>query len=91
MEDTDRHRVDAQPRSATDREWAVFLRETETDPLRHVGSVTAPDADVAHEQATTLFGDGLTDIWVCPATALTRFVSDGVETETRADSGEAEG
>ncbi|WP_435101626.1 Htur_1727 family rSAM-partnered candidate RiPP [Halarchaeum sp. P4] len=79
MDGTDRRRIDVESRSATSEEWEVFVRETTEGPLQHVGSVTAPNADVAHEQASMLFGDDLADVWVVPATAVVRFVSDGVE------------
>jgi rSAM-partnered protein len=63
--------VDA-PRAHDGREWEVFLRETEADPLVHAGSVSAPDRDVAHEQASQLFGDAAVVCWVCPADAVSR-------------------
>jgi rSAM-partnered protein len=59
------------PRSATEREWEVFAREDGT--LRHVGSVTAPAADVAHEEATTLFGWASEAVWLCPADEVHRY------------------
>lgn len=68
-----RSKLDERPRSATEREWETFVRESESDPLRHVGSVTAPTAEIAHEQAATLFERFATDIWVCPATEVSRF------------------
>ncbi|QLC35339.1 rSAM-partnered protein (plasmid) [Halarchaeum sp. CBA1220] len=87
MDETDRRRIDARSRSATSGEWEVFVRETTEAALQHVGSVTAPNADVAHEQATRLFGAELADVWVAPATAVTRFVADGVETEAGTEGG----
>ena len=78
-----RSKLDERPRSATEREWETFVRESESDPLRHVGSVTAPTAEIAHEQASTLFERFATDIWVCPATEVSRF-----STETLADDSE---
>ncbi|MDS0259265.1 Htur_1727 family rSAM-partnered candidate RiPP [Haloarcula sp. S1CR25-12] len=64
------HTVD-HPRSATSREWEVFCRETESEPLTHVGSVSAPTAAVAREQATTLFGHAVA-LWLCPADGTVR-------------------
>lgn len=96
-EEGQRSKLDERPRSATEREWETFVRESESDPLRHVGSVTAPTAEVAHEQASTLFGRFATDIWVCPATEVSRFSTEtlggepgdserGADTETNADA-----
>lgn len=74
-EHNDRSPVDDGPRSATEREWDVFVREETADPLRHVGSVTAPSPDVAHEQASSLFDRWARDVWLCPADAVHRYTS----------------
>ena len=71
-ETAERSRVGDQPRGVDEPEWEVFLREDGADPLRHVGSVSAPSADVAHEQATGLFAWYASDVWVCPAGAVRR-------------------
>ncbi|MDS0282888.1 Htur_1727 family rSAM-partnered candidate RiPP [Haloarcula onubensis] len=63
--------VDA-PRGATGREWEVFCRERESEPLTHVGSVSAPTAGVAREQAATLFGHAAATLWLCPADETVR-------------------
>ena len=63
--------VDA-TRGATSREWEVFCRESEPEPLTHVGSVSAPTAAVAREQATSLFGHAATSLWLCPADETVR-------------------
>ncbi|MBX0284774.1 Htur_1727 family rSAM-partnered candidate RiPP [Haloarcula salinisoli] len=63
--------VDA-PRGDTTREWEVFCRETESEPLTHVGSVSAPTAAVARDQAATLFGHAATALWLCPADETVR-------------------
>ena len=63
--------VDA-PRGDTSREWEVFCRETESEPLTHVGSVSAPTAAVARDQAATLFGHAATALWLCPAEETVR-------------------
>jgi rSAM-partnered protein len=68
-------RVGDYPRAATDREWEVFVRETETEPLRAVGSVTAPDVDAAYELATDLFAWQATELWLCPADAVSRYAT----------------
>jgi rSAM-partnered protein len=73
VEKSDRSPVGEQPRSAVDPEWEVFVRDDEPDPLRHVGSVSAPSAEVAHEEATRLFAWYATDLWVCPADAVRRY------------------
>jgi len=63
--------VDA-PRADTSREWEVFCRETESEPLTHVGSVSAPTPAVAREQAVMLFGHTATALWLCPAEETVR-------------------
>ncbi|RLM53225.1 rSAM-partnered protein [Halobellus sp. Atlit-31R] len=62
-----------EPRSDTTPEWEVFLRSEESDPLRHVGSVSAPSEDVAHEQATSMFGFAAQTLWLCRADDVARF------------------
>jgi len=73
VERPERARVGEQPRSDRDTEWEVFVRDDTPDPLRHVGSITAPDVDVAYEQATKLFAWYADDLWLCPAGAVHRF------------------
>lgn len=73
VEKPDRYRVGEYPRDAVEDEWEIFIREDEANPLRHVGSVSAPSADVAYEQATKLFAWYASDVWVCPASALHRY------------------
>jgi rSAM-partnered protein len=73
VEKPDRSRVGEYERDATEHEWEVFVRDETTEPLRHVGSLTAPDADVAYEQGTKLFGWYAADIWVCRADDMHRF------------------
>jgi rSAM-partnered protein len=72
MTDDDWHRVDA-PRADGRREWEVFLRDAPGDDLTHAGSVSAPSAALAHEQATALFGHAAATIWLCPADETRRF------------------
>lgn len=60
------------PRIDGSRQWEVFYRDVPTEPMRHVGSVTAPSEDLATEQARTLFGDGDADLWLAPADEFLR-------------------
>ncbi|GGC59717.1 hypothetical protein GCM10007209_22270 [Haloferax sulfurifontis] len=74
MDDDDPRR---RPRIDGTRQWEVFYRDTPTEPMRHVGSVTAPSEDLATEQARTLFGDGGdgdgdADLWLAPADEFLR-------------------
>jgi rSAM-partnered protein len=73
VEKPERARVGDAPRNATEREWEVFVREETESRMRYVGSVTAPDADVAYEQATKLFAWFAADVWLCPADAVERY------------------
>ena len=65
-------RID-QPSADSTPEWEVFRRETAAESLRHVGSVSAPTESIAHEQASSLFGDDAHSVWLCPAAAVARF------------------
>jgi len=76
-------RVD-EPRGDRSREWELFVRESAADPLRHAGSVSAPTADVAREQAARLFGRTAETLWLCPADETHRFAADGVSLSDRA-------
>lgn len=73
VEKLERYRVGDHQRDAVEREWEVFVRDASEGPLRHVGSITAPTADVAYEQATKLFAWYATGVWLCPADAVSRF------------------
>ncbi|WP_018258767.1 Htur_1727 family rSAM-partnered candidate RiPP [Halomicrobium katesii] len=61
-----------EPRDAVSREWELFVREHESDPLTHAGSVSAPSADIAREQARQLFDWSAEALWLCPAEAVER-------------------
>ena len=63
------------PRSADGRRFEVFIRETASEPLRHVGTVAAPTPETAHEEATALFGWTARDIWVCAAESTHRYTN----------------
>jgi rSAM-partnered protein len=80
---TDRewHHVEA-PRADESREWEVFLRETDTEPLRHAGSVSAPSENLAHEQATSLFDHAANTIWLCPSDETHRLTRDPLAEDT---------
>lgn len=89
MSDRDVTRIDG-PRGDGSPEWEVFLRDDAAEPLRHVGSVSAPTASVAYEQASALFGWTADTLWLCPAAEVARFADrdlgsvpgrDGVESE----------
>ncbi len=62
-----------EPRGDTTPEWEVFLREDRSEPLRHVGSVSAPSAEVAREQAANLFGQSAHTLWLCQDDDVARF------------------
>ncbi|MBP1922918.1 rSAM-partnered protein [Halorubrum alkaliphilum] len=78
VEKTDRTATEAGPRSADGRRFEVFVREEETDPLRHVGTVAAPTPDIAHEEASKLFAWYARDVWVCPAEETHRYSADAL-------------
>lgn len=77
-----RERIESRERAPTGREWEVFVRSDGDDPLRHVGSVRAGDADGAHELASRLFAWHADDVWVCPAEEMTRFTTHDLAEET---------
>lgn len=82
-----------EPRADRTREWELFVREEREDTLRHAGSVSAPTAEVAREQATTLFGFAAETLWLCPADETVRLVAEDVALSDRAEAydGEATG
>ena len=53
--------------------WEVFRQEKEGDPMKHGGSVMAPDAELAVHYARELFGRRQESIrlWVVPRTQIT--------------------
>ncbi|QLH78037.1 rSAM-partnered protein [Halosimplex rubrum] len=75
--------VDA-PRGDVTREWELFVREATGDPLTHAGSVSAPSAEIAREQAAQLFAWSAETMWLCPADETRRFAADGVALSDRA-------
>ena len=93
VEKTDRSEGANGPRSADGRRFEVFVREAESDPLRHVGTVAAPTPDAAHEEASKLFAWYARDVWVCPAAEVSRYSAEslaGEEPEGTGDSAESD-
>ncbi|WP_256290617.1 Htur_1727 family rSAM-partnered candidate RiPP [Halobellus inordinatus] len=74
MTDSTEMRV-TEPRSDATPGWEVFLRSEESEPLQHVGSVTAPSEAVAREQATSLFEWTAHTLWLCRADDVARFTN----------------
>lgn len=77
------------PRDATEREWELFRRASVDEPLTHVGSVTAPSAPVAYEQAAMLFPAAV-DLWLCPADETHRYASAALGARAGEDGGSAD-
>jgi rSAM-partnered protein len=92
VEKTDRTEDANGPRSADGRRFEVFVREAESDPLRHVGTVAAPTPDAAHEEASELFAWYARDVWVCPAAEVSRYSAESLadEGDSEADEGDSE-
>lgn len=78
-----------EPRGDTTPEWEVFCRAEESEPLRHVGSVSAPTEEVAHEQAQSLFGWTAHTLWLCRADDVARFTERELGPEAGAAGGDA--
>lgn len=73
VEEPERSCVGDHPRGATDPEWDLFVRDDTDDALRYVGTVTAPDVDIAYQQATKLFAWVADDIWLCRSRDIHRY------------------
>jgi rSAM-partnered protein len=73
--------VAKRPRADDGTAFEVFVRDDADEPLRHVGSVTAADAETAYERATRLFAWYADDVWVCPAGEFTRFSTHDLDAE----------
>lgn len=78
-----------EPRDAVTREWELFVREAATEPLVHVGSVSAPSASIAREQARSLFGWTVEALWCCPADEVERVQTTAVSAVASAEGDEA--
>jgi Phenylacetic acid degradation B. len=85
VEKADRRADATGSRSADGRRFEVFVRAAESDPLRHVGTVAAPTAADAHEEASRLFAWYARDVWVCPAAAVSRYSTESLSSD--ADEG----
>jgi rSAM-partnered protein len=90
VEKTDRTEDATGPRSADGRRFEVFVRDEEADPLRHVGTVAAPTADAAHEEASKLFAWYARDVWVCPAAEVSRYSAASLADEDGGADADAE-
>ncbi|WP_049923705.1 Htur_1727 family rSAM-partnered candidate RiPP [Halopiger djelfimassiliensis] len=93
VEKARRSRIDSAERGNPTRQWEVFVRHEESDPMRHVGSVAAASATEAHEHASRLFGWYAADLWLCPADEVERYSTRGLESaaEERADEPDRDG
>lgn len=89
MANDERTRVEDAPRSATGREWEVFVREVDGGPLKHTGSVTAASGDEAQEHASQLFQWVAEDIWLCPADETRRFTTHSLDHDRGAGQAES--
>jgi rSAM-partnered protein len=69
------YRVEHQPREGEPL-WEVFVRDDPDDKLRHVGTLPAPSARAAYDQARRLFGWFVHDLWLCPAAEVRRFAAE---------------
>jgi rSAM-partnered protein len=81
VEKPNRSLVGERPRGAVDPEWEVFVRDDETTSLQHVGSVSAPSAAVAYEEAAKLFAWYATDVWICPAEEVRRYSTHSLDAD----------
>jgi rSAM-partnered protein len=72
------------------REWELFVREAETEPLHHVGSVTGPTEEIARQRAESLLGWSASAVWLCPADEVTRFDTRSLATDDGATATGAE-
>lgn len=86
VEPTRRRRIEDGDRAPNGREWELFVRSDDDDPLRHVGSVRAEDVDRAYELASRLFAWHADDVWVCPSAEVTRYSSHDFAEEATAVS-----
>ncbi|ELY42439.1 Htur_1727 family rSAM-partnered candidate RiPP [Natronorubrum sulfidifaciens] len=75
-------RVETDERANPQRQWELFVRETEAESLTHVGSVAAANATTAHEHASRLFGEYAVDLWLCPADEVERYSARSLTAET---------
>lgn len=91
VEKARRSPVQSDERGNPTRQWEVFVRDEEGDPMRHVGSVAAASASEAHEHASRLFGWYAVDVWLCPAEAVERYSTRGLTDAAEDSSDEGSG
>ncbi|MDF9746496.1 Htur_1727 family rSAM-partnered candidate RiPP [Natrinema salsiterrestre] len=91
VEKARRSAVESDERGNPTRQWEVFVRDAEDDPMRHVGSVAAASGTEAHEHASRLFGWYAADVWLCPADAVERYSTRGLAETAEERSDEAAG
>lgn len=83
-----RGRISDDPGSGDVPSWEVFIRDTEDDPVEHVGQVTAQTADEAHEEVSRLFAWFADDVWICPANEVVHYSTAAAdETESTPEDG----
>ncbi|WP_181690835.1 Htur_1727 family rSAM-partnered candidate RiPP [Natronomonas sp. LN261] len=75
MAESTRRRLDSDDRAPHGSEFEVFVRSDGDDPMRHVGSVRADDADGAYELASRLFAWHANDVWICPSGDVARYTT----------------
>lgn len=88
---TEREGGDAGSRSAQGRRFEVFVCEAVSDPLCHVGTVATPTPDIAHGEASDLFGWTARDVWVCPTAETHRYSSESLRADERVRDPEGDG
>lgn len=86
-----RHGANEGESDSTLNEWEVFVRSNQTDPLRHVGSVSAAAAETAREHASRLFGRQAKEMWLTPAAQVHRRSSRSVADACRTLGPDPEG
>ena len=97
VEKAQRTRVDRGAARDTERtcsedpiEWEVFVRDDTSDPVRHVGSVTATNVERAREHSARLFAWYADDLWLCPADDLVRYSTHSLEHTAGEDDASSE-
>lgn len=91
VEKARRSAVESDERGNPTRQWEVFVRTEEGDPMRHVGSVAAASGTEAHEHASRLFGWYAADVWLCPAEEVERYSTRGLADDAADRPDEADG
>ncbi|RQG90407.1 Htur_1727 family rSAM-partnered candidate RiPP [Natrarchaeobius chitinivorans] len=68
-----RSKVECDERGNPRSQWEVFVRQRESEPMCHVGSVAADSEPAAYEHASHLFDRYAVDVWICPAAEVGRY------------------